>query len=266
MRTAGHEPCLPQRRLPAGVSPGLWDYVQSESIAEDYDDYFAVNSLFEYDEQVLLRHFDERGLVVDLGAGTGRLLVALARRGFRGLAVDLSTPMLRIVREKADAESLPIDTILANMVELECLRDGVADYCISMFSTLGMIQGAANRRQVLAHARRILKPGGRLALHVHNFYFNLFDPVGRAWILSHLLDSWIHREVELGDKVFPYRGLPAMFVHVFRRREITAAVRQAGFCVENLISLGATRQRPLRWPWFFGGVRANGWILLCRKE
>ena len=53
--------------------------------------------------------------------------------------------MLDVVGQKAEAEQLPIDRILANMVELDCLRDAVADYCISMFSTLGMIRGHANR-------------------------------------------------------------------------------------------------------------------------
>ena len=256
---------LPQQRLPAGVTSELWDYIHSDQIAEDYDDYFALNRLFEFDEAVLRQHFTRPGLIVDLGAGTGRLLVPFARRGFRGLAVDLSPAMLQIVREKAERDDLPIDLLMANMVELECLRDGTADYCICMFSTLGMVRGAENRQRVLEQARRILKPGGLFGLHVHNFYFNFFDPGGCWWIVKNLMASFFRRDVEIGDKVFSYRGIPAMFLHVFRRREITAALKQAGFRVESFVPLDPMRRRPLRWPWLLGTIRANGWIAVCRS-
>ena len=265
MHTPATSPPRPKRRLPAGVTHELWDYIHSDHIADDYDDYFALNRLFEFDEEVLRQHFTRPGLIVDLGSGTGRLLVGFARRGFRGLAVDLSPAMLAIVKEKAQLDDLPIDLLMANMVELECLRDGVADYCICMFSTLGMVRGAENRQRVLEHARRILKPGGLLGLHVHNFYFNLFDPAGCLWMVKNLVTSFFFHRVEVGDKIFSYRGIPAMFLHVFRRREITAAIERAGFRMESFLPLNPTRQRPLRWPWLFGGIRANGWIAICRS-
>ena len=53
----------PSWQLPAGVTRGSWDYIQADHIAHDYDDYFAYNSLFEFDEQVLARHFTQPGLV-----------------------------------------------------------------------------------------------------------------------------------------------------------------------------------------------------------
>ena len=40
-------------RLPAGVTRGLWDYVHSDVIADDYDNYFAYNRLFDLDMQVV---------------------------------------------------------------------------------------------------------------------------------------------------------------------------------------------------------------------
>ncbi len=146
----------PQWQLPPGIPRGVWHYTQADHIAEKYDDYFAQNRLFEFDEQVLLRHFRQPGLVVDLGCGTGRALVPLARRGFQGLGVDLSPTMLRIVADNAAAENLPIQVIQANLVELGCLRDATADYAVCLFSTLGMIRGRENRQRMLEHVRRIL--------------------------------------------------------------------------------------------------------------
>jgi SAM-dependent methyltransferase len=252
-------------QLPPGVPRGVWEYAQAEHIAEEYDAYFADNALFEFDEQVLARHFRQPGLVVDLGCGTGRALVALARRGFPGLAVDLSPAMLRIVAEKAAAEKLPIQCLQANLVELDCVADASVDYAVCLFSTWGMIRGRENRRKALGHARRILKPDGLFVLHVHNLWYNVFDAAGRAYLARHLLEAAFRRDVELGDKFFPYRDIPQMYLHTFRRRELLRELRRAGLAVEEFIPLDAGRQRPLRRAWWLGGIRANGWVVVCRR-
>jgi ubiquinone/menaquinone biosynthesis C-methylase UbiE len=241
----------------------VWEYTQSDHIAHEYDEYFALNRLFEFDEQVLAHHFRRPGMVVDLGCGTGRALVGLARRGFHGLAVDLSVHMLRIVAEKARSENLDIQGIQANLVELDCLGDHSADYVICLFSTLGMIRGRANRLCVLKHARRILKPGGLFVMHVHNFWYNLFDPLGRRWLAQHILEKIRHGDVEWGDKFFHFHDIAQMFLHTFTQSELRTALSHAGFKFHEWIPLNTDRQRTLKIPWWFGRFRANGWIAVC---
>jgi SAM-dependent methyltransferase len=257
------QPDRPTWQLPPGVSRGLWDYVHTPHIADDYDDYFAFNSLFETDGAVLNRHFDRPGLVADLGCGTGRALVPLVRTGHRGLAVDLSEHMLRVVQAKADDEGLPIECVRANLVELDAIADAAVDYAMCLFSTLGMIRGRANRRKVLSHARRILKPGGRFVLHVHNYWFNLRDPDGPGWVIGNLLTAPFRREVEIGDRWYPYRGLPSMFLHVFRWGELKADLHAAGFRIRECIALDAARRHALTRPWLFAALRTNGWLVTC---
>ena len=253
----------PNWQLPPGVSRGTWDYVHSPTVADDYDDYFAFNSLFEFDERVLAEYLQPPGLVVDLGCGTGRALVPLVRKGHRGLAVDLSDHMLRIVQEKADIDDLPIECLQANLVELDAVGDDSVDHSICMFSTLGMIRGRANRRKALAHTRRILKPGGRFVLHVHNYWFNLRDPGGPGWLIKNLFTAPRSADVEIGDKWFPYRGVQNMFLHVFRWNELAADLASADFQIVERIPLDVRRRHRLRWPWLFGSLRTNGWIVVC---
>lgn len=256
-------PDRPTWQLPPGVSRGAWDYVHAPHIADDYDDYFAFNSLFEFDEAVLQRRFARPGLVADLGCGTGRALLPLVRAGHRGLAIDLSEHMLRIVQNKAEEGRLPIDCVRANLVDLDGVADGVADYAMCLFSTLGMIRGRGNRRRALKHARRILRSGGQFVLHVHNYWYNLRDPEGPRWVLGNLLATAFRRDVEIGDRWFPYRGLPSMFLHVFRWRELAADLRAAGFRIVERIALDAQRRHALARPWLFGPLRTNGWIVAC---
>ncbi len=252
-------------QLPTGVTRGVWEYVQAEHIARDYDDYFAHNGLFEFDEAVLARHFSPPGIVVDLGAGTGRALIPLVRRGHHGVAVDLSLEMLDVIRDKADEESLSVDRLCANLVELDCLADASVDYGMCLFSTLGMIRGSANRQRVLNHVARILKPGGIFVVHVHNLWYNLYDPGGPWWVLKNLWRAAVRRDIEAGDKFFDYRLIPNMYLHAFRRRELVGAIRRAGLSIKELIRLDQRRHRALRWPWLFGDLRANGWIVACQK-
>jgi ubiquinone/menaquinone biosynthesis C-methylase UbiE len=254
----------PNWQLPPGVTRGLWDYVQSAEIAEDYDDFFAFNTLFEFDEQVLARHFSPPGVVADLGCGTGRALIPLVRRGFQGLAIDMSDRMLDIVRKKSRQEHLPIECVRANLVELDAVPDDQVDYAMCLFSTLGMIQGRAHRRRALGHVRRIVKPGGLFVVHAHNFWFNLFDPDGPWWLIRNVLRSTFRRDVERGDKYFPYRGVPNMFLHVFTRGELKHDLRQAGFRLREVIPLHTSRQKRLPRAWLAGGIRANGWIVVCQ--
>jgi len=253
----------PHWQLPPGVSRGLWDYAHSEAVATDYDNYFIENQLFEFDEQVLARYLVPPGLVADLGCGTARALMPLTRRGYRGLAIDISDHMLEVVREKATQENLPIECLNANLVQLDPVDDDSVDHAMCMFSTLGMIRGQEHRQQALTHVRRILRPGGRFVLHVHNFWFNLFDPGGPWWVFRSLFRSRWQRDFERGDKFFDYRGVPKMFLHVFTRGELRRDLRRAGFRIVRWIPLHHTRQRELRHAWWCGRLRANGWIIVC---
>jgi ubiquinone/menaquinone biosynthesis C-methylase UbiE len=92
------------------------------------------------------------------------------------LGVDLSEEMLRVAGEKAAAAGVVVHRLKANLVELDGLRDGGFDYAACLFSTLGMVHGLAERRRVLAHVHRLLKPGGVFVLHVHNRWFNVWSP------------------------------------------------------------------------------------------
>ena len=214
-------------QLPPGVSPGTWDYVQSDHIAEEYDEFFAASPLFNIDESIVRGVVQENDWVIDLGAGTGRSILPLARRGFPCVALDLSLPMLRVIEEKSRQEGLNVECIQANMVELDAIADCSFQYAICLFSTLGMIRGRENRAAAMSHIRRILKPGGKFVLHVHNFWHSLTDAAGRVRVLKHLLTLPFRRADERGDRYYPYRGLPNMFLHTFSRRELKRLIRDA---------------------------------------
>lgn len=257
-------------QLPPGVAPGTWDYTVNERIAETYDAELANSPIFTFDaayvQQLVADLHPTPRMIVDLGCGTGRSLLPLAAPGRSLVGVDLSRPMLRVLGRKAAAAGIEATAVQANLVNLDGLADGFADCVLCLFSTLGMVQGRANRRRVLQHTARILRPNGRLILHVHNRWSALADPGGLRWLTSSYWQAWRRPEANFGDRVYGYRGLPNMFLHSFSRREILADLHAAGLAAAKITPLERTGGKSLRSPRAAENLRAGGWLIVAAER
>jgi SAM-dependent methyltransferase len=254
----------PAWRLPDGVDAPLWQYTHTPRLAADEDAYFEGHPLFQADRQALEERFTVPGRLVDLGCGAGRHSIRFAGRGFEVTAVDLSRSMLHVVGLKAAEAGVDLLRVQANLCGLGCLPDQTFDYAISMFSTLGMIRGRASRRRALAEARRILRPGGLFAFHVHNLWLNLRDPQGRRWLLGHAAKVLTRRD-PLGDRRMDYRGINGMYVHLYRWGELKRELRSAGLRIDLVIPLDEVSAAPIRTPWLAPSIRAGGWIVFTKR-
>jgi SAM-dependent methyltransferase len=258
------EPVPPAWRLPPGVNASLWRYAHTPRLADEEDAFFAGHPLFEEDRRALEARFVEPGRLIDLGCGVGRHALHFARRGFTVAAVDLSSAMLRAVGQKAAAEGLDLLRVRANLCDLGGFRDSTFSYALLMFSTLGMIRGAPARRRALAETLRVLEPGGRLALHVHNVWLNLRDAQGRLWLLTEMLSAhWGGRE--FGDRRMTYRGIPDMEVHLYRWGELRRELNSVGFRIDEVLPIDAVFARPIAAPWLLPRLRAGGWIVFASR-
>jgi len=255
----------PGWRLPDGVDAPLWEYAHTSRLAAEEDDYFADHPLFRADQRALDERFVVPGRLVDLGCGTGRHAIRFARKGFSVAAVDLSRPMLERVGFKVRAEEIDLVRIQANLCRLGCFPDRSFDYALSMFSTLGMIRRRASRRRALAEAGRIVRPGGRIAVHAHNLWLNLRNGPGRKWLLTQAVRALFHRG-ELGDRQMTYRGMAGMRVHLYRFSELKGELRAAGFRIDEVLPLDQVSAAPIAAPWFAHGLRAGGWIVFARRR
>jgi SAM-dependent methyltransferase len=255
----------PDWRLPAGVDRGLWDYLHDPGIARGYDESLAGSALFALDLPFVERHCRPVGRLLDLGCGTGRLLVHAARSKYEVVGVDLSEEMLLVARSKAIEAGVEVSLLRASIVELESLADGGFDHAACLFSTLGMVRGAAERARVIGHVRRLLRPGGRFVLHVHNRFFNLWNATGRRWLLGDLWRSWIHGR-PAGDRLMPpHQGIGALTLHLFTRREAVRLLRAEGFRVIEARPISTRGDGRLTCAWLLPGLRAYGYLIAAEK-
>lgn len=103
--------------------------------------------------------------VEDLGCGRGRHAIPFARRGYRVTGVDLSDGMLRIARESACREGVPVEWVREDMRTF--CRPGAFDLCLSLFTSFGFFSDHENQR-VLENVAACLKEGGILLLDLRN--------------------------------------------------------------------------------------------------
>lgn len=107
-------------------------------------------------------------VVLDLGAGTGRLTEELVRRGATVVAVDISPASLQLNRERcARVPGAQVHHLVVDACYLP-LRSGlVHKVCSGMM--LEHLPTHEERQRCLEGVHRVLAPGGRLALTVYNY-------------------------------------------------------------------------------------------------
>jgi SAM-dependent methyltransferase len=100
------------------------------------------------------------GPVLELGSGTGRVSLHLARRGHEVWAIDREEAFVAAIAERALAEELRVRAVRARAEGLELGCDfGLA---IAAMQVIQMVGGEAERAAVLRSAAAHLRPGGRL--------------------------------------------------------------------------------------------------------
>jgi ubiquinone/menaquinone biosynthesis C-methylase UbiE len=115
--------------------------------------------------------------LADIGGGTGNYALALAEHGWEPLVIDRSPEMLKRAADKglatllASAERLPLD-----------------DASFDAALMVSMLHHTDDPADALGEARRILRPGGRLALkmftreEVEDLWLNAYFPSTRSWM------------------------------------------------------------------------------------
>ena len=195
------------------------------------------------------------GPILEVACGTGRVLVPLARAGYKVVGVDISPDMLAIARDKLAAAGLltKVELILADALDLSLGRTFALAFVA--LNSFGHFAEPGEPERVLQRLYDHLQSGGLLTLDLPNPGPGAFgETTGLLWheytregptpgwktvkLRSQFLDALAQR-IEVScfyDEVSPTgevrRTLADFPLRYFYLHEICLLLQQAGFVLE----------------------------------
>jgi len=127
---------------------------------------------------------EPRSRVLDLGCGSGRRTLELARRGHRVLGVDPAERALALARAAAKEEKLNVHFLKAEPSAISYRAE--MDAVVSLDGAFGQSSGDREDLRGLEAVRRALKPGGKF----------LIDSINREWLMRHFEPNFWERAEE----------------------------------------------------------------------
>jgi ubiquinone/menaquinone biosynthesis C-methylase UbiE len=217
------------------------------------------------------------GPVLELGCGTGRVSLPLARGGVSLVGIDRSAPMLARAKQRAGALGRKQGSLALVRGDIRTLpfRARRFSMVLAPYGVLQSLLGDGDLAATLDSVGRVLVRGGTFGIDlvpdVPNWseYDNRVQLHGRAPGGAHLtLIESVHQDRRRRLTVFEQRYLERRngrsiehrFALTFRTlsvRQMTSRLERAGFVVDAV--LGDYRGRP--WD-----VRADVWIILARRR
>ncbi|MAM83985.1 MAG: bifunctional demethylmenaquinone methyltransferase/2-methoxy-6-polyprenyl-1,4-benzoquinol methylase UbiE [Acidobacteriota bacterium] len=173
--------------------------------------------------------------LVDLCTGTGDLALAAVQsqraHARRVIGIDFASAMLKLAAQKVERHDA---TALVQLMrgDASCipLCDGSADAVTIGFG----IRNVADTRAVCDEIRRVLRPGGRLAILEFNMPSNPIIKGLYGWYFERFL-PWVGRLISRHPEAYAY--LPAS-VHAFLPpARLSALLVELGFTEVRMVSL-----------------------------
>jgi SAM-dependent methyltransferase len=216
----------------------------------------------------------QEGGILELGCGTGRLTVPVARTGARVVGVDRSEPMLARARQRLRRSGLTAALIRADIRQLPFRRRSKFRLVMAPYGMLQSLTRERDLRATLDAVAGVVERGGLFAIDLvpdlpaWSEYDRRVSMTGRRGRGHLTLVESVRQDRAKGltifDQEYTERRGPHRSVHRFSLTFRTISVPQmrrrleaAGFRIDAL--LGDYDGGPL-------DLRADVWIILARKR
>ena len=169
--------------------------------------------------------------LLDVGGGPGTYAAPLASRGYRVHLVDPVPLHVEQARQGADRD--PASGFTAALGDARELAERAESQdAVLLFGPLYHLTGAAQRRQALAEARRVLRPGGRLLAMAVCRFASLLDGLYQGWLDDPDFRPIVDQDLQDGQHRNPDPvGRPEFFTTAYFHTPdgLAGEIEQAGF-------------------------------------
>jgi SAM-dependent methyltransferase len=133
----------------------------------------------------LAARLGDPGRVLEVGCGTGGLLLAGSRRGWEITGVDIAARWLVVARRRLDDAGRCAELVAASVEALPW-----DDASFDTVAADSLVEHLDDPRIALGECLRVLRPGGRLLLWSPNRFTATTDPHVRLWGVGFLPRGW----------------------------------------------------------------------------
>lgn len=121
--------------------------------------------------------------LLEPGCGSGRLVAAMAARGYSVTGLDLSQPMLDYLRKRLKRRKLSAQTVHGDMTQMEFKKPFDAAFC-----TFNTFRHLLTDQQAISHLRSVAEnvaQGGIYILGFHMIPYDADEECTERWSASH---------------------------------------------------------------------------------
>lgn len=190
----------------------IWD-LQWQAFAKNI--YLKINEGVVREILAMLNEDVKNKRILEVGAGSGSDVIALAKKGAVCVALDFSKDALNVCRKLAKQENVKVETILA-----DCRQIPIKDDSFDLVFSVGLIEHFEDPIPVIKEQLRVLKKGGFLIIDVPQKY-NLYTIVKRVrmklgifpfgWEMEYTVNGLKRIGEELGVGVVRFYGRESAF-------------------------------------------------------
>lgn len=161
------------------------------------------------------RHLDRLGPIdgplLDIGCGTGGLLVAAARRGVTVTGTDIALRWLVVARRRLEEQEIDATLVAADGALLPFCKGGFGTVCC-----IEVLEHAQRQRSLLHSAQAATSESGRTYVVTANRFSLAPEPTVGLWAVGYLPRPWATRYVRRR------RATRYQHFHALGRRELRA--------------------------------------------
>jgi SAM-dependent methyltransferase len=212
--------------------PGCWKRTPNEIQVMNYDslaDLYERQYVNYRDDITFYARLAEREHaqnILELGAGAGRVSVALARRGLNVTGLELSAQMLERGKQFAARENANVNFVLGDMTDFKLEHH--FPLVIAPFNVLMHLYSLSDQDRALEMVRAHLEPNGVFA-------FDLYQPkFGLEGVLRHEGETFVEADGSRSD------------VFVLQRIDRTAQIAFTTYFVDSISSTGNLSRQILK--------------------
>ncbi|MBL9104308.1 MAG: methyltransferase domain-containing protein [Myxococcales bacterium] len=206
--------------------------------------------------------------LLDVGCGDGRHCFALANLGLMVTGLECSLPQLVRAAQRNESTEAGVTLLQGDMRSLP--RDRTYDVVTCLGTTLGYFESEEQNRQCLQEMVEVLRPGGKLVLHmVNRDYLVAVLPCrswwqGRGCLVLDVADMnyftnrmRVHRTVVFEDgRQFEHH----MYIRTYSLHDLGRMLAGMGMRVLEVSGSRDTRGR------FYGATSAEIWLIAQRRD